>query len=132
MAPALTVAAAFGGDGFNAPSLLGVFDSAPYFHNGAVPTLEAGCSASAPTPAFLAAVRAHWRAGTGGDSNILDTDASAVTDLIAFVRTIDEQHARRSRPPISLRTIRSSPTPRRSATAQKDPPLGTPALDCRP
>src|SRR5262249_31883074 len=32
-APALTVAGAFGGDGFNTPSLLGVFDSAPYFHN---------------------------------------------------------------------------------------------------
>ena len=36
VAPALTVAAAFGGEGFNPPTLLGVFDSAPYLHNGAV------------------------------------------------------------------------------------------------
>src|SRR5262249_56340524 len=37
--PTLTVAAAFGGDGFNIPSLLGVFETAPYFYQGAAQTL---------------------------------------------------------------------------------------------
>src|SRR5262249_47468284 len=39
-APNLTVVGAFGGEGFSPPSLLGVFDSAPYFHHGAAATLE--------------------------------------------------------------------------------------------
>jgi hypothetical protein len=130
MAPALTVAAAFGADGFNAPSLLGIFDSAPYFHNGAAATLEEafGVGTSA---AFLPAARAHWRAGTGGQSNILDQDASAVTDLIAFLRTIDERTM-----PFPAADLAPNDPVFADASAQcdcqKDTPLGTPALDCLP
>ena len=59
--------AAFGGDGFNTPSLLGVFDSAPYFRNGAAQTLEEAFGIGTD-PNFLPAAQAHWRAGTGGDA----------------------------------------------------------------
>jgi len=130
VAPALTVLAAFGGDGFNAPSLLGVFDSAPYFRTGAAATLEEAFGIGT-NPDFLAAVQAHWRAGTGGVANVLDSDASAVTDLIAFLRTIDE-----STPPFPAADLAPDDAAFADATAlcdcQKDPPLGTPALDCTP
>jgi DNA-binding beta-propeller fold protein YncE len=129
-APGLTVAAAFGGDGFNAPSLLGVFDSAPYFHHGAAATLEQAFGIGT-APAFLAAAQAHWRSGTGGQANVLDQDQSAVTDLIAFVRTIDERT-----PPFPAADLApNAPVFADAAVVcdcQKDPPLGTPALDCRP
>ena len=132
VAPALTVAAAFGGDGFNAPSLLGVFDSAPYFHNGAVADPRAAVR-HRHRPDLPAGGPAHWRAGTGGNCQHprQRRERGHRPDRLRAAR-IDEQHRRRSRPPIWRRTIRSSPTPPRSATAQKDPPLGTPALDCRP
>lgn len=130
MAPALTVAPAFGADGFNAPSLLGVFDSAPYFHHGAAATLEEAFGVGT-APAFLAAVQAHWRSGTSGQSNILDQDASAVTDLIAFVRTIDERTT-----PFPAADLAPNDAVFADAAAQcdcqKNTPLGTPALDCLP
>ena len=76
-------------------------------------------------------MQAHWRAGTGGASNILDTDASAVTDLIAFVKTID------GNTPIFPAADLAPDDPVFADAAalcdcEKDPPLGTPALDCRP
>jgi YVTN family beta-propeller protein len=129
-APDLTVAAAFGGEGFNAPSLLGVFDSAPYFHNGAAATLEQLFGVGTD-PAVLPAAQAHWRAGTGGAANVLDSDPSAVTDLIAFVRTIDA-----STPPFPAADLAPNDAVFADAAAlcdcEKDPPLGTPALDCTP
>jgi YVTN family beta-propeller protein len=129
-APALTVAAAFGGEGFSAPSLLGVFDSAPYFHNGAAATLEQAFGIGTD-PNFLPAVQAHWRAGTGGQMNILDTDPTAVTDLIAFVRRIDG-----TTPPFPAANLAPNDPVFADANAlcdcQKTPPLGTPALDCTP
>lgn len=91
VAPAApTVLGALGVDGFNAPSLIGVFDSAPYFRTGAAATLEEAFGINTD-PSFLPAVQAHWRAGTGGDPNILDSEPTAVTDLIAFLRTIDDR-----------------------------------------
>jgi hypothetical protein len=90
MAPMLMVNAAFGGDGFNTPSLLGIFDSAPYFHNGAFATLEQLFGIGTPE-ALLPLARAHWRAGTGGDENVIETDPTAAADLVAFLRTIDER-----------------------------------------
>ncbi len=130
MAPMLAVNPAFGGDGFNAPSLLGVFDSAPYFRHGAAATLEEvfGIGTAAN---FLPAAQAHWRAGTGGAANILDTDASAVTDLIAFVKTNDADT-----PIFAAADLAPNDPVFADAAAlcdcQKDPPLGTPALDCTP
>ena len=130
VAPALTVLAAFGGDGFNAPSLLGVGDGAPYFRNGAAQTLEEAFGIGTD-PNVLPAAQAHWRAGTGGDPNILDTDPSAVTDVISFLRTIDD-----STPPFPAADLAPDDPTFADAGAlcdcQKDPPLGTPALDCRP
>ena len=130
VAPALTVAAAFGGDGFNTPSLLGVGDGAPYFRNGAAQTLEEAFGIGTD-PNFLPAAQAHWRAGTGGNPNILDTDASAVTDLISFLRTIDDRT-----PPFPAADLAPDDPTFADAGAlcdcEKDPPLGTPALDCRP
>jgi YVTN family beta-propeller protein len=129
-APALTVAAAFGGDGFNPPSLLGVFDSAPYFHNGAAATLEEAFGIGT-APNFLAAAQAHWRAGTAGQMNVLDSDPSAVTDLIAFVRGIDA-----STPPFPAADLAPADPTFTDAAAlcdcQKNPPLGMPALSCNP
>jgi YVTN family beta-propeller protein len=130
VAPALTVAAAFGADGFNAPSLLGVFDTAPYFRTGAAATLEEAFGIGT-NPDFLPAARAHWRAGTSGNPNVLDTDASAVTDLIAFLRTIDDGTV-----PFPAADLAPDDATFADAAAlcdcQKTPPLGTPALDCAP
>src|SRR5262249_20592073 len=129
-APALTVLAAFGGDGFNTPSLLGVFESAPYFHHGAAQTLEEDFGIGT-NPDFLPAAQAHWRAGTGGAPNVLDSDPTAVTDLIAFVRSIDDRTA-----PFPAADLAPNDPVFADAAAncdcQKDPPVGAPALDCKP
>jgi YVTN family beta-propeller protein len=129
-APALVVAAAFGGDGFNTPSLLGVFDSAPYFHHGAAETLEQVFGIGTK-PAFFAAAEAHWRAGTGGAPNILDSDDTALTDLIAFVRSIDQ----RTTPFPAADLAPNDPVfvdANAQCDCQKDPPAGNPAIDCTP
>ena len=76
-------------------------------------------------PNVLAAVQAHWRAGTGGTPNILDTDPSAVTDLIAFLRTIDD-----NTPPFPAADLAPNDPIFADAGAlcdcEKDPPLGNP------
>ena len=130
MAPMLTVAAAFGADGFSTPTLLGIFDSAPYFRHGEAQTLEEAFGIGTD-PNFLPAVQAHWRAGTSGAANILDSDPSAVTDLISFLRTIDD-----STPPFPAADLAPDDPTFADAAAlcdcEKDPPVGTPALDCRP
>ena len=130
VAPMLAVNAAFGGDGFNPPTLLGVFDSAPYFRHGAFATLEQLFGVGTPAN-LLAAAQAHWRAGTGGASNILDTDANAVTDLIAFVKTIDAD----TEIVAAADLAPNDPTFADAAAlcdCEKDPPAGNPVLDCRP
>jgi hypothetical protein len=79
----------------------------------------------------FAAMEAHWRAGTGGDPNILDTDPDAVTDLIAFVKTIDDG----TQPFPAADLAPDDPVFADAGTlcdCQLDVPLGTPALDCRP
>ena len=130
VAPMLNVLAAFGADGFNAPSLIGVFDTAPYFRTGAADTLEEAFGIGTD-PNFLPAVQAHWRAGTAGTANVLDVDASAVTDLIAFLRTIDDGTT-----PFPAADL--APDDATFADAgtlcecQQTPPLGMPALDCTP
>ena len=87
-----TVAAAFGGDGFNTPSLLGIFDSAPYFRHGApqrskqvfgIGTGRTSCRGAG------ALARRHRRRG----EHPRHAMPSAVTDLIAFVRTHRRRHA---------------------------------------
>jgi YVTN family beta-propeller protein len=62
--------------GFNIPSLISVFASAPYFHNGSAPTLDD----------VLANVT-HRSSGTGG----VDTLSSAAdrAKLVKFLRSID-------------------------------------------
>jgi hypothetical protein len=130
VAPALTVLGAFGADGFNSPSLIGVFDTAPYFRAGAADTLEEAFGIGTDAN-FLPAVQAHWRAGTSGAANVLDSDATAVTDLIAFVRTIDDRT-----PPFPAADLAPNDATFSDAAAlcdcQKDPPVGTPVLDCAP
>jgi hypothetical protein len=127
VAPALAVNAAFGADGFNAPSLLSVGDSAPYFRTGSAQTLDEVFGIGTD-PNIIAAAEAHWRAGTGGDDNVLDTDASAVTDLIAFLRTIDDRT-----PPFPAADLAPNDPTFSDADAlcdcAKTPPVG--GLDCR-
>ena len=41
----------------------------------------------------VASPRAHWRTGTSDAPNVLDSDPTAVTDLISFLRTIDDSTA---------------------------------------
>ena len=130
VAPALTVAAAFGADGFNTPTLIGIFDTAPYFRAGAAATLEEAFGVGTD-PNFLPAAQAHWRAGTSGTANVLDVDPSAVTDVIAFLRTIDDSTP--SFPAADLAP--NDPTfgdADQVCDCAKDTPVGTPALDCRP
>ena len=128
VAPALAVNPAFGADGFNAPSLIGVFDSAPYFRTGAAATLEEAFGVGT-NPDFLPAAVAHWQAGTSGNPNVLDTDASAVTDLIAFLRTIDDRT-----PPFPAADLAPNDPTFGDAAAlcecAQDPLVGT--LDCVP
>ena len=115
--PLLAVANAFGADGFSTPTLLGIFDSAPYFRHGEAQTLEEAFGIGTD-PNFLSAARAHWRSGTGGAPNVLDKNPTAVRDLIAFLRTIDDR-TERSRPLTSRQTTRRSRTRQRSATARR-------------
>ena len=130
VAPALTVVAAFGGDGFNTPTLLGIGDTAPYFRNGAAQTLEEVFGIGTD-PNILLAAQKHWRAGTSGNPNVLDSDPTAVTDVISFLRTIDD-----NTPPFPAADLAPNDPTFADAGAlcdcEKDPPVGTPALDCRP
>jgi len=130
VAPTLTVVNSFGADGFNTPTLLGIFETAPYFRAGQAATLEEAFGIGTD-PNFLAAAQAHWRSGTGGAANILDSDASAVTDLISFLRTIDD-----TTPTFPAADLAPNNPTFADASAlcdcAKTPPLGTPALDCTP
>jgi YVTN family beta-propeller protein len=125
----LATLGAFGGDGFNTPTLIGVFDTAPYFRAGAADTLEEAFGGGTD-PNFLPAAQAHWRAGTGGTANVLDADPTAVTDVIAFLRTIDD----RTMPFAAVDLAPGDPTFGDSAEVcecQEDPPpMGV--LDCAP
>jgi YVTN family beta-propeller protein len=130
VAPALTVLASFGADGFSTPTLLGIFDSAPYFRHGEAQTLEEVFGIGTD-PNFLAAAQAHWRSGTGGAVNVLDGDRTAVRDLVAFLRTIDDRTE--PFPAVDLAPNDSAFVDAAAlCDCQKDPPLGTPALDCTP
>jgi YVTN family beta-propeller protein len=68
--------AAFGGAGFNSPSLLGLSLSAPYFHDGSAQTLED-------------VTRRHSL--TNGKTVEQTLSAQELSDLLNFVRGIDEQ-----------------------------------------
>jgi YVTN family beta-propeller protein len=130
VAPALAVANSFGADGFSTPTLLGIFDTAPYFRHGEAQTLEEVFGIGTD-PNFVAAARAHRRSGTSGAPNILDGNPTAVRNLISFLRTIDDKT-----PPFPAADLAPNDPVFVDAAAlcdcQKDPPLGTPALDCTP
>lgn len=66
-----------GRNGFNPPSLLGIATGAPFFHNGAAPSLEA---------IFDARFDAHL---TSGNVNFYPTESDRY-DLAAFLLSIDE------------------------------------------
>jgi DNA-binding beta-propeller fold protein YncE len=70
--------APFGAAGFNSPSLLGVTYSAPYFHDGSAHTLE-DVAARHTIPGGLTINNAF--------------NAQEVKDILAFVRSIDDQTA---------------------------------------
>ena len=124
------MANSFGADGFSTPTLLGIFDSAPYFRHGEARNLRQVFGIGTD-PNFLAAARAHWRSGTGGQANILDSDPTARTALIAFLRRIDDKT-----PPFPAADLAPNDPTFVDAAAlcecQQNPPLGTPALDCTP
>ena len=61
-----------GHTGFDPPSLLGVGLTAPYFHDGSMPTLAALLASGHPTPAAAD-----------------PPNAADLADLVAFLRTID-------------------------------------------
>ncbi len=65
-----------GADGFNIPSLIAVFASAPYLHSGAAPTLDA----------VLANVT-HRSAGTGGVDTL--TNPNDRKEVVRFLKSID-------------------------------------------
>jgi len=67
---------AFGAGGFNSPSLLGVTYSGPYFHDGSSHTLED--------------VAARHRLGDAPATIASSLTAQQLTDLLAFVRSIDD------------------------------------------
>lgn len=67
-------------DGFNVPSLLGVNMGAPYLHNGAAESLEELLD---PNGSF----QTHLRAGNA----VFAPTAEDIANLIAFLRTIDDQ-----------------------------------------
>jgi DNA-binding beta-propeller fold protein YncE len=70
--------AAFGVAGFNSPSLLGLSLSAPYFHDGSAPTLEAVTSR-------------HLITTANGTATIQQTlSQQDLANLLNFVRTIDD------------------------------------------
>jgi cytochrome c553 len=68
-----------GVDGFNVPSLLGIGLGAPYLHNGAAQTLEE-----------LLDPGGEFGAHLQGGNQIFAPSAGDVTDLVAFLRTIDD------------------------------------------
>jgi len=68
--------APFGAGGFNSPSLLGVTYSAPYFHDGSAHTLEE--------------VAARHKVDVGGGTIATAFTAPELSDLLAFVRSIDD------------------------------------------
>lgn len=70
--------APFGGAGFNSPSLLGVTYSAPYLHDGSALTLEQ-VAAKHTIPGGLTIQNAF--------------NATELADILAFVRSIDDQTA---------------------------------------
>jgi mono/diheme cytochrome c family protein len=72
--------AAQGVDGYNVPSLLGVNLGAPYLHNGAAETLEELLD---PSGSFVS----HLQAG----NQVFSPTPGDLTDLIAFLQTIDDQ-----------------------------------------
>jgi cytochrome c peroxidase len=65
-----------GADGFNAPSLLGIFDFGPYLHDG-----------SAPTLGDVLDNRTHRAAGSDGVDTLADPVDRAA--LVAFLKSID-------------------------------------------
>jgi YVTN family beta-propeller protein len=65
-----------GADGFNIPSLVSVFASAPYLHSGAAPTLD-----------VLLENVTHRSAGSGGVDTL--TSASDRRALVRFLKSID-------------------------------------------
>ena len=67
-----------GADGFNVPSLIAVFASAPYLHSGAAPTLDA----------VLENVT-HRTAGSGGVDRL--QAPSAREQLVRFLKSIDRE-----------------------------------------
>jgi hypothetical protein len=73
-----TIVTANGSLGFNIPSLLSVFASAPYFHSGAAPTLDDVMNNVT-----------HRSAGTGG----VDTLSSAAdrANVVKFLKSIDDR-----------------------------------------
>ncbi len=75
-------AAAQGVDGFNVPSLLGVGRGAPFLHNGAAETLE---DLLDPNGDFTTHLR--------GGNQVFAPTAQQLADLIAFVKTIDDDTA---------------------------------------
>jgi cytochrome c peroxidase len=66
-----------GVDGYNIPSLLGMATGAPYLHNGAAGTLEELLSDT---------FKSHLQAG----NQVFAPTPQELTDLIAFVQSIDE------------------------------------------
>ena len=69
--------APLGANGFNIPSLLSVHETAPYFYNGLAQTLGEVLNGS--------------RDGNGGTRHHFVTNASDRANLIAFLRSIDDQ-----------------------------------------
>ncbi len=70
--------APLGADGFVPPSLLGLFMSAPYFHNGSAPSLEV---------VFSEPFAQHRAAGTGGIDGL--TNPEDIRKLVTFLSSID-------------------------------------------
>jgi DNA-binding beta-propeller fold protein YncE len=70
---------AFGGAGFNSPSLLGLSMSAPYFHDGSAETLEQ--------------VMAKHTLVKGGPTISTVLNAQQVKDVLDFIRSIDDNTA---------------------------------------
>ena len=67
-----------GADGFNVPSLIAVFASAPYLHSGAAPTLDA----------VLENVT-HRSAGSGGVDKLKSQNARE--QVVRFLKSIDRE-----------------------------------------
>ena len=77
---------AFGGAGFNSPSLLGLSMSAPYLHDGSAQTLED----------VMAKHKIDVPDGNGGTTTVTIQNAvtaQQLSDLLNFVRTIEDDDA---------------------------------------